>query len=282
MIETDASDYTVGMRMTQLGTDGRPWLITFHSRKLVQAELNYNIHDKELLAIVIAFKTWRTYLEGAQHTVLVKTDHKNLTFFMTTKELMWRQARWAEILSQYDFRIVHCKGTENGQADMLSWWPDYKIKDKMVNPVILKTNEDGSISYNWQTLAAMIHIKDNTLEKKIIEEIRKDNMIQDMIKNSADNNKMSKDNKGIVYMHNLIYIPKSMRNKIITLHHNLPLHGHPGIEKTAEKIAQNYYFPNLRKMAQNYMKNCETCTRNKASRHQSYGKIQSPDTPEHP
>ena len=93
----------------------------------------------------------------------------------------------------------------------------------------------------------MIHIKDNTLEKKIIEEIRKDNMIQDMIKNSADNNKMSKDNKGIVYMHNLIYIPKSMRNKIITLHHNLPLHGHPGIEKTAEKIAQNYYFSNLRK-----------------------------------
>ena len=61
----------------------------------------------------------------------------------------------------------------------------------------------------------MIHIKDNTLEKKIIEEIRKDNMIQDMIKNSADNNKMSKDNKGIVYMHNLIYVPKSMRNKII-------------------------------------------------------------------
>ena len=74
IIEIDISDYTVSMRMTQPGIDGKPRLIIFHSRKLVQAELNYDIHNKELLAIVIAFKTWRTYLEGAQHTVLVKTS----------------------------------------------------------------------------------------------------------------------------------------------------------------------------------------------------------------
>ena len=58
-----------------------------------------------------------------------------------------------------------------------------------------------------------------------------------MIKNSADNNKMSKDDKGIVYMHNLIYVLKSMRNEIMALHHDSPLHRHPGTEKTAEKIA---------------------------------------------
>ena len=85
-------------------------------------------------------------------------------------------------------------------------------------------------------LAAMIYIEDDTLEKKIIEETRKDNIIQDMIDNSADNNKITKDNKGIVYMHNLIYIPKSMRNKIMALHHNSPLYGYPGTEKTTEKI----------------------------------------------
>ena len=56
-IETDTSDYAVGIRMTQPGTDEKPWPIAFHSRKLVQAELNYDIYDKELLAIVIAFKT---------------------------------------------------------------------------------------------------------------------------------------------------------------------------------------------------------------------------------
>jgi hypothetical protein len=44
------------MRLTQPGDDGKPRLIVFYSRKLIQAELNYDIHDKELLAIVVAFK----------------------------------------------------------------------------------------------------------------------------------------------------------------------------------------------------------------------------------
>ena len=86
-IEMDASDYAVGMSMTQPGPDGKPRPVAFHLWKLVQAELNYDIHNKELLAIVIAFKTWRVYLEGVKHTILMKTDHKNLTFFMTIKEL---------------------------------------------------------------------------------------------------------------------------------------------------------------------------------------------------
>ena len=120
MIETNASDYTIGMISTQPEEDEKPWLIAFHLWKLIQVELNYNIHDKELLAIVVAFKTWRTYLEEAQHTVLVKTDNKNLTFFTMIKVLTRRQAKWAEVLLQYDFKIMHCRGNENGQADALS------------------------------------------------------------------------------------------------------------------------------------------------------------------
>jgi hypothetical protein len=119
-LKTDALDYVIRMRLTQLGDDGKPYLIIFYSRKLIQAELNYNIHNKELLAIVVAFKVWRIYLEGVKHTIIMKTDHKNLTFFMTTKELTRRQARWAEIFLQFNFKIVHCKGMENGQANALS------------------------------------------------------------------------------------------------------------------------------------------------------------------
>jgi hypothetical protein len=89
-LKTDALDYIIRMRLTQPGDDGKLRLITFYSYKLIQAELNYNIHDKELLAIVVAFKVWRVYLEGAKHTIIIKTDHKNLMFFMTTKELTRR------------------------------------------------------------------------------------------------------------------------------------------------------------------------------------------------
>ena len=112
--------------MTQLGEDGKPRPIIFWSRKMIPVELNYDIYNKELLAIVLAFYVWRAYLEGAKHIVTVRTDHKNLTFFITTKELTRRQARWAKILAQYDFKIVHYKGTENSLVDALSRRPDYK------------------------------------------------------------------------------------------------------------------------------------------------------------
>lgn len=62
-----------------------------------------------------------------KQTIIVKTDHKNLIFFTAIKKLTRRQAQWAEILSQYNFRIIYCKETENKQADILSQQPDYKL-----------------------------------------------------------------------------------------------------------------------------------------------------------
>jgi hypothetical protein len=119
-LKTNTSDYVIRIRLTQLGDNGKPHLIMFYSHKLIQAELNYDIYNKELLAIVVAFKVWRVYLEGAKYTIIIKTDHKNLTFFTTTKELTRRQARWAETLLQFNFKIIHYKGTENRQANTLS------------------------------------------------------------------------------------------------------------------------------------------------------------------
>lgn len=103
-----------------------------------------------------------------------------------------------------------------------------------------------------------------------------------MIENSAENNKLTTADNGLVYLHNLIYVPKSMRNEIISIHHDTPLHGHTGMEKTSEQIARNYYFPNIRKAVQEYVKNCEVSIRDKAARHQPYGKMQSPHAPVHP
>jgi hypothetical protein len=82
IVETDASDYAIGACLNQEDEEGRQHPVMFHSRKLQDAELNYDVHDKELLAIVDAFKKWRVYLEGATHTVQVYTDHKNLQTFL--------------------------------------------------------------------------------------------------------------------------------------------------------------------------------------------------------
>jgi hypothetical protein len=63
------------------------------------AENNYEIYDKELLAIVRCFEQWRPKLEGATFPITVLSDHKNLQYFATTKQLSHRQARWSEYLS---------------------------------------------------------------------------------------------------------------------------------------------------------------------------------------
>jgi hypothetical protein len=92
IVETDASDFALGHTLSQTAEDKKLHMNAFHSRKFSPAEINYEIHDKELLAIVDCFKAWQRYLEGSLHMVQVFTDYKNLEYFMTTKVLNRRQA----------------------------------------------------------------------------------------------------------------------------------------------------------------------------------------------
>jgi hypothetical protein len=120
-METDASDYAIGAILLQRFPDNDKIHPTaFLSKKMDSAQINYEVHDKELLAIVLAFKAWKRYLEGAKHQVLIYTDHKNLEYFSTTKILNRRQARWAQDLAEFDFKIIHRPGPQNGKADALS------------------------------------------------------------------------------------------------------------------------------------------------------------------
>ena len=84
------------------------------------AELKYPIHDKELLAIFRSFQQYKPELLGAQKSVHVYTDHKALEYFMTTKDLTARQARWAEFFADFHFMIMYRTGVTNTVADTLS------------------------------------------------------------------------------------------------------------------------------------------------------------------
>jgi len=87
---------------------------------MAPAECNYDVHDKELLAIVQALKEWRRYLRGSGQHFKVLTDHKNLIRFTTTNELTDRQIRWSEVLSGFDFKIEFRPGKEGGKPDALT------------------------------------------------------------------------------------------------------------------------------------------------------------------
>jgi len=120
IIETDVSDFAIGAVLSQRDEEGRLHPVAFHSQKFQPAEINYEIHDKELLAIVDAFKHWCRYCKGATNQVQVFCHHHNLEYFTTTKILNRRQVRWAQELSGIDFHIYYRPGNRNGKPDTLS------------------------------------------------------------------------------------------------------------------------------------------------------------------
>jgi len=122
-VKTDASDYVSATVLSQPDELGILHPVGFFSKKHSTAECNYEIYDKELLAIVSAFQEWRPELEGVKTTIKVLTDHRNLEYFMTSKLLNRRQPRWCEFLSRFNFKITFQPGYANSKADELTRRP---------------------------------------------------------------------------------------------------------------------------------------------------------------
>ena len=91
-IKTDASKYATGAVLTQLDSNGDRHPISFISKTLSPTERNYEIYDRELLAIIQALEEWRHYIQGSAHTTIILSDHKNLTYYREAKKLNRRQA----------------------------------------------------------------------------------------------------------------------------------------------------------------------------------------------
>ncbi len=130
LLETDASGFAIGAILSQ-PHEGQFHPVGFFSKTLLSAERNYPTHDGELLAIVRSFEEWRHLLEGASHPVIVQTDNEALKFFMTLRILSRRQARWAEFLARFDFRIDYRPGKKNkadglSDAPIISWTKNKK------------------------------------------------------------------------------------------------------------------------------------------------------------
>src|SRR5947207_4821541 len=111
MLETDALDGVIAGVLYQRQSDGEWHPVAYYSKTMIDAELNYPIHDKELLAIVSSFQHWHIHLEGTLETIQVVSDDKALEYFMTMKAPTACQAHWAETLSQYNLQIKYKRGS---------------------------------------------------------------------------------------------------------------------------------------------------------------------------
>ena len=194
ILKTDASDQALGSCLSQPDVERQLHPVAYRSRKFSGPELNYDVHNKELLAIVDAFEEWRAYLEGSRHPIMVYLDHNNLSYFTTTKKLNRRQIRWAELLASYNFQIHYRKRSENGQADALSQRSDLTTEE---------TQERSLFTGKGKTLV---------LDKPEVATFHQGNA-------PKQRHVLEKDQR-----------------KVISDHHNRPLLGHPGRDKTIELI----------------------------------------------
>ena len=125
-VEADSSDFATGAVLSQLSAEDDKWHpVAYFSKSLSETERNYEIHDKEMLAIIRTLEEWRHFLEGAPHKFEIWTDHKNLEYFMSAKKLNRRQACWSLTLARFDFLMHHRPGKTMGKSDALSRRADH-------------------------------------------------------------------------------------------------------------------------------------------------------------
>lgn len=120
VLETDSSDFVSSGVLSQHDDEGILHPVAFFSKKLTPTECNYEIYDKELMAIVRCLEEWKPELEGSESPVSVLTDHRNLEYFMSTKHLNRRQMRWSEFLTRFNLNITYRPGKQGVKPDSLT------------------------------------------------------------------------------------------------------------------------------------------------------------------
>lgn len=306
-IECDSSGWCIGGTLLQPNSDGLFVPCAFFSKKLSPAECNYEIYDKEMLAIIRSLEEWDSELRGLPEFE-VWSDHKNLEYFMTVRRLTERQVRWSSTLSCYNFKIRHIDGKSNVLADALSRrdqdlpsdHQDNRLQERYIQLIkpeeVIQEGSPVHVSPVSMSPAPAIdatsgssqhHFDPNTpfdlftnWDQATIDDPEYSSVLEALQKNrrklpSALALKLSiaecsiQDNK--LTFRNRLWIPKGLRAPLIQASHDSLIHVHPGREALYAIIARQYFWPGMGDNIRQFVRNCDSCAANKAWRTRRQG-----------
>ena len=269
VLKTDASAYAIGACLLQ-GEDADERPVEYASRLLTAPERNYTTTEREALAIVFGVQKFRGYLEGAR--VVVASDHQPLKWLMTLKSPSGRLARWALLLQSFDLQVNYIPGKSNVVADTLSRPP---LNDDDVNVCPVEVNLPRVSASELRTE----QLKDEVIEK-IVMDIEGNN--EEELKRWLDRGYIMTG--GLLYRYNpdsescepQLVVPKQKVGEVLAECHDSALAGHPGVERTIDRVTRRYFWSTLRKDVRHHVQSCVECQRYKASNMKPAGLLQTP------
>ncbi|KAK3554752.1 hypothetical protein QTP70_033447, partial [Hemibagrus guttatus] len=250
VVEVDASSSGLGAVLSQRhGEPGKLHPCAFYSRKLTSAEVNYDVGNRELLAIKAALEEWRHWLEGARHPFQVLTDHRNLEYLRGAKRLNPRQARWAIFFTRFAFTVTYRPGSKNGKADALS--RQFEADDEPTQPDVILPATAILAPVQWN----------------LIEEIRRAHADEPPPAGCPSTK---------------LFVPLHFRQQVMQWVHEAPSSGHPGIRRSTQLVRNRFWWPSLGSDVEEYVRSCPTCAQARTSRLLPEGLLEPLSIPRRP
>lgn len=286
-LKCDASGYAIRGELSQKGPDGKRHPVAFMSKGITPAERNYDVHNRELLAILTCLHQWKHYLLGTEEPFEITSDHKNLEVFTKNQKLKSRQVRWSEELAWYNFVIKHQSGADAGRTDALSrridHTPDEKDRPELQGQVL---SSDVFVNIAWEALET----NEGLLMDAICETLETDEQGSAVVqalaaKKSQLGTKELNDwsfSNGFLKKKGRIYVPKDkrLRKAVMILRHDHVFASHPGPVATEELVRRRFFWPKMGQTIHEYVSGCESCQRNKSRQHAPFGLLQPLQAPD--
>ncbi|KAI2666212.1 Transposon Tf2-6 polyprotein [Labeo rohita] len=250
VVEVDASEVGVGAVLSQRSSvDGKMHPCAYFSHRLSPAERNYDIGNRELLAVKLALEEWRHWLEGSGVPFIVWTDHKNLEYIQSAKRLNSRQARWALFFGRFDFSISYRPGSKNIKPDALS-----RIFDHSERP-----------SFPESIVPQKVFVSAVTWE------------IESKVRTAS---------QGVTPPPGCppgrLFVPEGLRSEVIRWGHCSKVACHPGVNRTTFLVKQRFWWPSMARDIRPFVLACSVCAVSKSSNRPPAGLLQPLSVPSRP
>src|SRR6202045_2993566 len=243
-VETDASNLATGGVLSQQQMDGTWRVVDYISKALTAAEKNYDVYDKEFLAVIQALREWRAFFFWGGGNIEIWTDHAKLQKFRKPPQVKTREGRWVGELQCFDFEIKYRTGKSNTKADALSRRPDYgeAVEEDALVQVFPEAEVCVSFTSEMETL----------LQKNSAVYVTKPDELDDA---------WTRDSAGLWRNGRITWVPAEVRESVLNHEHNLPAAGHPGARKMKSALLKSYWWVDMVKDVDRYVSGCETCQR---------------------